>query len=236
MYPITDLGAAARALDGNPQVIGWRDVPFDNSMIGDTAKGTEPHIVQCFVENTTGRSNWDFERELYRVRKVTLRVIQSTAARTCMNTTAVFPVRTVLCCAEYYGSFPFTLCAVLYYYSVLLKRRINSTELFFCTLFAMCQVVHDQNRGRQLTFISCSCLLKFSVQHPLLVFLTALSIYPTAVALYLVYHHLYVLSPAALCSFFFVFVFRFFVFCFRFFVFVPLTSIILSFLFFFWLF
>ena len=57
--------------DGNTQVIGWRDVPFDNSMIGDTAKGTEPHIVQCFVENTTGRTNWDFERELYRVRKVT---------------------------------------------------------------------------------------------------------------------------------------------------------------------
>lgn len=52
------------------QVIGWRDVPYDNSMIGDTAKGTEPHVVQVFVENSTGRTNWDFERELYRVRKV----------------------------------------------------------------------------------------------------------------------------------------------------------------------
>ncbi|CAM9421276.1 unnamed protein product [Choristocarpus tenellus] len=51
------------------KVLGWRDVPFDNSMIGDTAKGTEPHIVQVFVENSGGISNWDFERELYRVRK-----------------------------------------------------------------------------------------------------------------------------------------------------------------------
>lgn len=55
------------------QVIGWRDVPFDNSMIGDTAKGTEPHVIQVFVENSDGKPNWDFERELYRVRKVTLR-------------------------------------------------------------------------------------------------------------------------------------------------------------------
>lgn len=40
-------------------------------MIGDTAKGTEPHVVQVFVENSGGKPNWDFERELYRVRKVT---------------------------------------------------------------------------------------------------------------------------------------------------------------------
>ena len=71
-------------------MIGWRDVPFDNSTIGATAKGTEPHIVQCFVENTTGRSNWDFERELYRVRKVALRVMK--CAVLCMYTAVVFPV------------------------------------------------------------------------------------------------------------------------------------------------
>lgn len=59
----------------NPQVIGWRDVPFDNSMIGDTAKGTEPHVVQVFVENSQGKPNWDFERELYRVRKVTAYIV-----------------------------------------------------------------------------------------------------------------------------------------------------------------
>lgn len=39
-------------------------------MIGDTAKATEPHVVQVFVENSAGIPNWDFERELYRVRKV----------------------------------------------------------------------------------------------------------------------------------------------------------------------
>lgn len=39
-------------------------------MIGNTAKATEPHVLQVFVENTGNIPNWDFERELYRVRKV----------------------------------------------------------------------------------------------------------------------------------------------------------------------
>ncbi|CAM9488644.1 unnamed protein product [Chrysoparadoxa australica] len=52
------------------KVLGWREVPFDNSMIGDTAKSTEPYIWQAFVENSSGLSTRDFERELFRVRKV----------------------------------------------------------------------------------------------------------------------------------------------------------------------
>mmetsp|Transcript_16893 Transcript_16893/g.23901 ORF Transcript_16893/g.23901 Transcript_16893/m.23901 type:complete len:1563 (+) Transcript_16893:75-4763(+) len=51
-------------------VLGWRDVPFDNSMIGATALSTEPHILQVFIENTSGMRNWAFERELFRARKV----------------------------------------------------------------------------------------------------------------------------------------------------------------------
>jgi glutamate synthase (NADPH/NADH) len=51
------------------KVLGWRMVPFDNSMIGATALSTEPHILQVFVGNAKGLPNWDFERELFRVRK-----------------------------------------------------------------------------------------------------------------------------------------------------------------------
>jgi glutamate synthase domain-containing protein 1 len=51
-------------------VLGWRDVPYDNSMIGATALSTEPYVLQLFVENAAGLPNWDFERELFRVRKV----------------------------------------------------------------------------------------------------------------------------------------------------------------------
>ncbi len=52
----------------NMKVLGWRNVPFDNSMIGETALSTEPYVLQLFVENSRGLPNWDFERELFHVR------------------------------------------------------------------------------------------------------------------------------------------------------------------------
>lgn len=50
------------------KVLGWRDVPVDNRVIGDTAKGTEPTIRQIFV-GTTKTSQEEFERKLYIIRK-----------------------------------------------------------------------------------------------------------------------------------------------------------------------
>ncbi|HMO63704.1 MAG TPA: glutamate synthase subunit alpha, partial [Verrucomicrobiota bacterium] len=52
------------------KVLGWRTVPTDNSMIGATAKATEPCYRQCFI----GRSRritdvQEFERKLYVIRK-----------------------------------------------------------------------------------------------------------------------------------------------------------------------
>ncbi|NLZ47559.1 MAG: glutamate synthase large subunit [Clostridiales bacterium] len=52
------------------KVLGWRDVPVDNRVIGETAKGTEPTIRQVFVESTCG-SQREFERKLYIIRKRT---------------------------------------------------------------------------------------------------------------------------------------------------------------------
>lgn len=51
-------------------VLGWRDVPTDNSSLGDTAKRSEPNIKQVFIkraENTP--KGIDFERKLYVIRK-----------------------------------------------------------------------------------------------------------------------------------------------------------------------
>ncbi|MGE3309650.1 MAG: glutamate synthase large subunit [Limisphaerales bacterium] len=52
------------------KVLGWRTVPTDNSMIGATAKASEPVFRQCFI----GRSrritdDQEFERRLYVIRK-----------------------------------------------------------------------------------------------------------------------------------------------------------------------
>jgi glutamate synthase (NADPH) large chain len=52
------------------RLLGWRDVPTNNSPIGDSAKAVEPVFKQVFV----GRSEYiknadDFERKLYLIRK-----------------------------------------------------------------------------------------------------------------------------------------------------------------------
>ncbi len=66
--PLSKKIVARVVKDNGMKVLGWRNVPFDNSMIGETALGTEPHILQLFVENSRGLPKWDFERELFRVR------------------------------------------------------------------------------------------------------------------------------------------------------------------------
>ncbi|MFQ5681593.1 MAG: glutamate synthase subunit alpha, partial [Candidatus Omnitrophota bacterium] len=59
-------------------VLGWREVPVDNTGIGETARSAEPIIEQVFVEKVTGspghratddKDNLGFERSLYIIRK-----------------------------------------------------------------------------------------------------------------------------------------------------------------------
>jgi len=51
-------------------LLGWRDVPYDDSMIGPTARSTAPKFSQVFIERTKGLPNEDaFERKLYVIRK-----------------------------------------------------------------------------------------------------------------------------------------------------------------------
>ena len=51
-------------------LLGWRDVPVDNSEIGETARESEPVIAQVFIEsNEKIKEQLSFERCLYIIRK-----------------------------------------------------------------------------------------------------------------------------------------------------------------------
>jgi glutamate synthase (ferredoxin) len=52
------------------QVLGWRDVPTDNSTLGNTAKSSEPFMEQVFIQRSPELADdWAFERKLYIIRK-----------------------------------------------------------------------------------------------------------------------------------------------------------------------
>jgi glutamate synthase (NADPH/NADH) large chain len=51
-------------------LLGWRTVPTDNSMLGDTAKAAEPFMRQIFIgRNPALTDDMAFERKLYVIRK-----------------------------------------------------------------------------------------------------------------------------------------------------------------------
>ncbi|HEX4996821.1 MAG TPA: glutamate synthase central domain-containing protein, partial [Terriglobia bacterium] len=51
-------------------LLGWRDVPTDNTLLGDTAKSVEPAVRQIFIGAGAGAPTAEaFERKLYLIRK-----------------------------------------------------------------------------------------------------------------------------------------------------------------------
>jgi glutamate synthase (ferredoxin) len=58
--------------------LGWRTVPTDNSMLGDTAKSSEPSIRQAFIGRGAGLDDAAFERRLYVIRKRSYSEIRAT--------------------------------------------------------------------------------------------------------------------------------------------------------------
>jgi glutamate synthase (ferredoxin) len=58
-------------------VIGWRDIPTDNSSLGATAISAEPFMMQVFVgRNPALKDDLAFERRLYVIRKVAEQTIR----------------------------------------------------------------------------------------------------------------------------------------------------------------
>src|SRR5215831_10988797 len=52
------------------RLLGWREVPTDDHLIGDSALSVEPHIMQVFIGRGPGvRDHAHFERKLYVIRK-----------------------------------------------------------------------------------------------------------------------------------------------------------------------
>ena len=69
----------AKIIQKNNQVLlGWREVPVDNSVIGKTARDTQPSIEQIFIaKNHDIAPGLDFERKLYIIRKQVEKTIYS---------------------------------------------------------------------------------------------------------------------------------------------------------------
>src|SRR6266849_9647423 len=56
--------------DEGLMLLGWRDVPTDNSSLGETVKPTEPSHMQVFIGRGAHiKSDEEFERRLYILRK-----------------------------------------------------------------------------------------------------------------------------------------------------------------------
>ncbi|HUF84594.1 MAG TPA: glutamate synthase central domain-containing protein, partial [Acidimicrobiia bacterium] len=73
----SDPEACRRAMDAIDKLIveeslaalGWRDVPVDDSMIGDTARSAAPSFRQLFVAGEAGESGLELERRVFVLRK-----------------------------------------------------------------------------------------------------------------------------------------------------------------------
>ena len=64
------------AAEEGQNVLGWRDVPTDDSSLGETAKSSEPFMQQVFLQRAAGLSDDGFERKLYVIRKRTHNAIR----------------------------------------------------------------------------------------------------------------------------------------------------------------
>src|SRR5215469_15209835 len=63
--------------DEGQTVIGWRDVPTDNSTLGRTAVAAEPFMAQVFIgRNANIKDEQAFERKLFVIRKVAEQTIR----------------------------------------------------------------------------------------------------------------------------------------------------------------
>ncbi|MCL1466283.1 glutamate synthase large subunit [Argonema galeatum A003/A1] len=67
------------AAEEGQQVIGWRNVPTDNSPLGNTAKSSEPFMEQVFIQRDPNLPDEQaFERKLYIIRKRAYNAIRVT--------------------------------------------------------------------------------------------------------------------------------------------------------------
>ncbi|QCE32808.1 glutamate synthase large subunit [Acetobacteraceae bacterium] len=51
------------------EIYGWRQVPINTAYIGEKANATRPEIEQIMIRNALGKTDADFERDLYIIRR-----------------------------------------------------------------------------------------------------------------------------------------------------------------------
>lgn len=63
-------------LEEGQKILGWREVPFDITIVGEGAKAVMPKLIQVFIGKDSGISDeMDFERKLFIIRKRAEQVI-----------------------------------------------------------------------------------------------------------------------------------------------------------------
>jgi len=86
---VMDTYAAVAAQEGMT-LLGWRDVPTDNSTLGESVKPTEPVIKQVLLARSPKVTSEDeFERRLYILRKTISGILYGTRGR---NVSQYYPV------------------------------------------------------------------------------------------------------------------------------------------------
>jgi glutamate synthase (NADPH/NADH) large chain len=99
---IMDLYAEQSARAGM-ELLGWRDVPTDNSTLGESVKPTEPTHRQVFIgQGENDLSEDDFERRIYILRKSISRLLYERRGR---NTALYYPVSSSCRTVIYKGMF-----------------------------------------------------------------------------------------------------------------------------------
>jgi len=99
---IMDTYASVAAQDGMA-ILGWRDVPTDNSTLGESVKPTEPVHKQVFIRRNPKISTEDeFERRLYIMRKTISGIMYGRRPR---NTSNYYPVSISCLTVIYKGMF-----------------------------------------------------------------------------------------------------------------------------------
>jgi glutamate synthase (NADPH/NADH) large chain len=94
---------AEQSIEAGMEFLGWRDVPTDNSTLGESVKPTEPVHRQLFIgQGANDLSEDDFERRIYLLRKSISGMLYGRHGR---NTALYYPVSSSCRTVIYKGMF-----------------------------------------------------------------------------------------------------------------------------------
>ena len=113
------------------ELLGYRPVPGDNSMLGAASLDSEPQIEQVFIQKPEGLSSQEFERKLFILRKYTGHTINRTIAR---EDDEFYIVSMSSSTVVYKGQF--TTAQVRQYYLDLQDERVVSGLAMFHSRFS----------------------------------------------------------------------------------------------------